>query len=304
MIEFRTLRTDELPDWYAHCGGVFTTDGPEYFQRHFEMDPYADEKLIFVAMEGNVIVSTVRVFARQVWLNGRAVPMGGIGEVSTNAAYRRQGLAARLLNMAIEAMNARQIPLSILFGSQGIYERAGWRFCPGQVTEVAASALPPLAEGMAVRPFVPEDLGAVMGIYDLFAGRLSGAILRSPAYWRQWVLPQWHQPQVLTCEGRPVAYGCVRPSRSDPTTMHVPELCAAPQGEAMLGAFLGALARQQGCLAIRFLTRLVPQLEGRRETVGNLMMVRLNRPLDGLSDSDALVKRMATEAGMFGVDSF
>lgn len=304
MIEFRTLPRDELPAWYTHCGGVFVADGPDYFRRHFEMDPNADENLIFVAMEDGAILSTVRVFVREIWLDGRTVAMGGIGEVSTNAAYRRRGLAGRLLEMAISAMNEREMPVSILGGDQGIYKRSGWRFCPGQMTETVVSALPPLSERLDIRPFAPGDLDAAMGMYDLFAGRLNGAIVRSPAYWVQWVLPQWREPMVLLYEGDAVAYGCAAPSRSDPATLHVSEMCAAPQGEAFLGAFLRALAARRGASAVRFLTRLAPQVEGRRETIDNIMMVRLNRPLWNLDDSDALALKMAGAAGMFGVDSF
>lgn len=302
MITYRTLKPSELESWYAHCHSVFTEDAPGYFKGHYEMDPHAETDMIFVAVDGMEIAATVRVFCRTVWLHGRAVAMGGIGEVSTKAAYRRQGLAGNLLRMAIAQMEARGMPVSILYGNQPLYERLGWRFCPVRFSQVEAETLPSLPEDAGVRAYAPEDLAALMGMYDLFAGRLDGAVLRNEAYWRRWVLAQWTEPAVLLLKGRPAAYCCARPSK-DGGLFHAEEICAAPQAEALLPGFLRTLAEADGCARIRFRTPLCPSIHGIQNDDPHGMMVRLNLPLEGTADSDALAASMQ-HAGMFRVDHF
>lgn len=302
MMIYRTLKPSELEAWYAHCHSVFTGDEDGYFRQHYEGDPHADPDMIFVAMDGERIASTVRVFCREVLLHGRAVPMGGIGEVSTKAAYRRQGLAGTLLEMSIVQMEARGMPVSILFGSQPMYERMGWRARAERMTNVEAAALPALPEGVAVRPYAPEDLDAVMGMYALFAGRLDGAVLRGEPYWRQWVLPQWRAPSVLLVEGRPAAYCCAHPGK-DGVTLVAEELCAAPQAEALLPGYLRALAETEGLARVRFHTPLIPHITGTQPDALRDMMVRLNLPVEGLDSSGALAEAMEN-AGMFAVDHF
>ena len=49
--------------------------------------------------------------------------------VYTEEAYRRRGIAGRLLNMAVEDMRAKGItPLYLLTDHTGFYERYGWEF--------------------------------------------------------------------------------------------------------------------------------------------------------------------------------
>jgi predicted N-acetyltransferase YhbS len=303
MIEFRTLRAEALPAWYAHCQGVFTGERDGYFRDHFEMDPQSDPSLIFVAMDGDAIAATVRVFPRQMWLAGRAIAIGGIGEVSTKPAYRRQGLAQALLTLSIEAMEARDMPVSMLFGNQKIYLASGWHFCPQHHALLDAGALPPLPEGAVVRPFCAEDLPAVMGLYDLYVGRMHGALLRSADYWRRWVLPQWKSPHVLELSGHPVAYCCETPNhRANPHLYTASDCAAAPDAQALLPAMLGAVACSLGRNEVLVPKPLLPQPMGTAQTVHENLMLRLNRPMAGIADTDALVRAMGQAAGGCGVD--
>lgn len=301
---YRTLQPHELDAWYAHCHSVFRNDPPGYFSRHYTGDPDADAELIFVAVDGDRIVSTVRVFQRRIWLHGRAVPMGGIGEVSTAPDYRRRGIAADLLQMAIAAMEARGMPVSILFGDQRIYEAAGWRFCPVRFTEAEITELPTLSKEAAIRAFSADDLPTLMGIYDLYAGRMDGAVLRSEAYWRQWVLPQWREPYVLLVDQRPAAYCCAHvKDAGQGRALRVDELCAAPQAESLLPGFIRQVASMEEASSMRVFASLLPGISGKDYTSPQGMMVRLNLPMDEIRDSQALSASMV-HAGMFPVDGF
>lgn len=298
MIEFRTLRGDELDAWGAHCQGVFTADRDGYFRDHFLFDPAADFRLVFVAVDEGAIVSTVRVFDRTVWLGGRAVHMGGIGEVSTKEAYRRQGLAGRLLEMAIGAMVSRGMEISILFGSQRLYHAMGWRACETEWVGASAEALP---GEIAVRPFCEDELPLLMGLYDLYAGRMNGAVLRSEAYWRRWVLPQCDRFHVICLADVPIGY-CVPTRKED--ALVVDELCVLPGKEAAMEAAVRGAARLFGKESVRVRRALLPGLSGERLEPTRSLMVRLNTEMEGISDSDALVRAMGDAAGMCFVDGF
>lgn len=299
---FRTLKPEEFDAWCDHSQRMFAEERPGYFRDHFMMDPGGDLSLIFVAMDEGTIAATVRVFVRTIWLFGRTVPMGGIGEVSTNPAYRRQGLASELLQLAIAAMEARGMPVSILFGDQKIYAQAGWRFCDLPKRKIMTPMLPALAQDAQVRPFVPGDLDAVMGMYDLYIGRMNGAIVRSEAYWKRWVLPQWRSPFVLEREGRPVAYGCM-PVEKNGQRLYVSELCAIPGEEGSLPGFVGHFAREYGCEHALVSAPLMQSVPG-EEPFKFDMMVRLNSPVEGFTDTESLVAAMSQSAGMCSVDSF
>lgn len=300
---FRHLEPNEVERWAMHCEEVFGLEDAGYFLRHYRQDPTADASLIFVAMDGEEIASTVRVFRRDIWLHGRVVAMGGIGEVSTKPAYRKKGLAAELLQMAIAAMEERGIPVSILFGDQKIYEKAGWRFCAIPLVYSEVAALKPLPGDVIIRPFEEGDLPTLMGLYDLYAGRLDGAVVRSEAYWRSWVLPQWQVPQVLVQNGRPVAYCCMQRGQQDTHRLWAQEIAAAPHATQLLGGFLRALAEQQGCIQVAYLSPLLPDVPDAVPLPAHTMMVRLNSPVEDCRTSDGLVASMQ-HAGMFPVDGF
>ncbi len=304
MIEFRTLRTEELPQWYAHCHSVFKLDDPEYFQRHYQYDPHADTSMIFVAMDGEKIASTIRVFVRRMYLLGRLVPAGGIGEVSTQPEYRRQGLAGRLLDMAIEEMARRGMEITTLFGNKHLYTEKGWRFCQFKTRMMDIASLPPLAQGLSIRPFQANDLPTVMGLYDLYAGRLNGAVSRTEAYWQRWVLPQWQAPEMLIRDGRPVAYTIVQAGKDGSGT--VKELCAAPDAGPLLVSFLRQIAEPAGIQHLSCMASLLPEdAPGNVESIPSHLMVRSLRPIQGIEDSDALAAIMSEKgAGTFSVDWF
>ncbi|MCL1796038.1 MAG: hypothetical protein FWG37_04005, partial [Clostridia bacterium] len=201
---------------------------------------------------------------------------------------------------SIDAMKLRGMTVSVLFGRQALYERMGWRFC-GSTWTIANALETVLPEGFSVRAFRAGDLPYVMGFYDLCAGRLNGAVIRSDAYWMRWVLPQWREPVVLAREERVVGYFTGVKRESDYVT---DELCAAPGMEGALADALTQKAFSEGCIKLRFRSALMPEFPGSREVSERAMMVRLNHELCGLNDSDELVEKMEARAGFFEVDGF
>ncbi len=193
MVEFRALRASEMDAWFDHCAAVFnqTNDfeaSRQYFMNHWYNDPWRERHGILVAVDAGEILSTVRVFHRRIYLAGDVFTMGGIGEVSTKAAYRRRGLSGRLLEMAITYMDAEGMDFSMLAtGTPGHYSRFGWE----EVTTYWKQAeISPLQCGdiRLLRLQEPEELQQIMNLYELYSSRLNGAIVRGRwDYWQDWV---------------------------------------------------------------------------------------------------------------------
>jgi len=199
--QVRGLRSEELEAWLEFVYGVFKdakgTAAPprSYFLRHVENDPGAVERLsedILVAVgEQDKFIGSLRIFRRRVYLKGSAVSAAGIGEVSVASAYRRQGIASRLLEEASTRMRAAGFALSFLHtsSSESLYRSLGWISVPQKfvrvVREVAHSHrdhIETLALGSEV------EIQRCSEAYAEFASRFDGCIVRDdPAYWQRWV---------------------------------------------------------------------------------------------------------------------
>jgi len=156
----------------------------EFFVRYFEHDPAFRDDLCFVAADGDRLVSTLQVFAKDVRLGGTTVRVGGIGNVYTAPEYREQGTASQLLTRAIAAMDALGFDLSLLFAVRlAFYGRHGWVSHPRQFVFIDAGTVAD-SSGVRIEPFDPErDLAEVMALYDAYNGSLAGTVVRDRRYW-------------------------------------------------------------------------------------------------------------------------
>ncbi len=193
LIEFRTLLSSELEAWFDHCALVFNQyqdlDATrQYFMNHWHNDPWRDRHAIFVAVDSGEIVSTVRVFDRRIYLAGEEFTMGGIGEVSTKVAYRRQGLSGKLLEMSIAYMEAEGLDFSMLgTGTPKHYSRYGWEPVP---TYWQRAEIHPVKSPCArlINFQEPGELLEIMELYHWYAQKCNGTIIRNHwEYWQKWV---------------------------------------------------------------------------------------------------------------------
>lgn len=209
-MRYRTLKESELSAWAEHCAQVFAgpTDTPEYFTSHYLNDPWRDPNAVFIAEEDGQIASTLRVFKREMWLCGERVPMGGIGEVCTKEQYRGQGLSGKLLQNAIEYMEAQNLAVSVLFtGINKHYARYGWFTRPQRRVRIPLDQCAALPEGSVLRPMTDADIPHVARLYRAGAPRIDGAVVRDhPDYWTNWARREWKRPHVLELDDRLIGY--------------------------------------------------------------------------------------------------
>ncbi|HEY3365577.1 MAG TPA: GNAT family N-acetyltransferase [Symbiobacteriaceae bacterium] len=214
-VAIRALRPEELDDWLDFVHRVFGV-AREYFARHWGCDPWRNLESIRVAVHGGRIVATLRIFHRTIYLGGVPVSIGGIGEVSTDPDYRRQGLSGLLLEDACRRMAELGMAVSVLFaGRQGHYTRHGWAPVPIPFgvtelkvrTDLLGNLTSATFDGLAVNPVSPADAPDLAALYGACASGLNGTLVRDhPGYWWDWLPAEWPEVWVARAGDRPVGY--------------------------------------------------------------------------------------------------
>lgn len=140
-IEYRTLSESELDEYFKFLVEIFPHRDDTFFRSHWFADPKRDLNSVFVATHDNRIVSSVRIHWRDILLDGRVLPMGGIGEVSTLPSHRGMGLASCLLKSAWKQMSDRRVELSALHtrSAAPLYAKHGWQSVPLEFIDVPFS---------------------------------------------------------------------------------------------------------------------------------------------------------------------
>lgn len=81
----------------------------------------------YVCLDGDRIVAGLGVIEND--FHNRKDLTPNICAVYTEAAYRRQGIAGRLLHMAVDDLKSKGIsPIYLVTDHTGFYERYGWEF--------------------------------------------------------------------------------------------------------------------------------------------------------------------------------
>jgi len=121
---------------------------------------------------------------------------GRVSHVFTRPDMRRQGHAARLLELTIAAMRADGCRWSILATTdegRPLYERYGWRPLPIRQTVCTFSdKRPPLSGAYAIQPYdpvhAPDGWAAIAPIYDAYNAARPLTIVRDAPYWRNYAI--------------------------------------------------------------------------------------------------------------------
>ncbi|MHA1949460.1 MAG: GNAT family N-acetyltransferase [Candidatus Thorarchaeota archaeon] len=142
--------------------GVFEDDWVHSWRNYWnrpENDDWA-----YVATKNDTVVSTLAYFVKrnQNTIRGNPICFSGVWAVTTDSAYRRQGLLKGIYDKAFSDMNERGVVLSILepspyLGAQIAYERMGYV----------------VAEKRVKHSFSPDALKPIEGVKDISARELN-----------------------------------------------------------------------------------------------------------------------------------
>lgn len=146
-----------------------------------------DTELVYVAEEDGVPRATATVLPLEVYVDGAAVPMGGIAAVATHPAYRRKRLAGELMQTVLRGMRERGFHLSMLDPfAHAFYRRHGYELAAESVAyDLSPAELTGSAEQSHLRERRETDLPAMKGLLERESARHQLGARRSDARWRQ-----------------------------------------------------------------------------------------------------------------------
>ncbi|HLI79565.1 MAG TPA: GNAT family N-acetyltransferase [Candidatus Binataceae bacterium] len=183
MIEYRAAKRaerDEVLDllarWY---------NDREFFARYNQNDPTFRDELCVVALDAGHIVSTVQIFDRRINIEGKSLPMGGIGSVFTREDYRHKRVASGLMNLAVTTLEREGFEVSLLFAERlTFYNQFGWKELTRHFS-VLPNALSVRAPRFDIDVFdAARDLSRVMELHRAYSGCFDVTAVRDEAAWR------------------------------------------------------------------------------------------------------------------------
>lgn len=267
--DYRLLRTDEVDaaaDLWAdqHDDPGLDSEQHRAWRREFRSIPdHETGTRVAVADDGSLL--SIVHYGRQGMhdADGCLQPVGRVSYVFTRPEARRQGHAARLLELTIAAMRADGCRWSLLATSdegRPLYERYGWRPLPiRQIACAFHGAQPSLDGPYVVRPYdpvtEPDGWTPLMPIYAAYSTGRPLTIVRDAAYWRHYALrvDRWlsagfgvvlvaRRAGALDDDSLPCAYVIAGFSRDH--GVRIAELGALPGDEEALSPLLGAVAER------------------------------------------------------------
>jgi GNAT superfamily N-acetyltransferase len=163
--ELGRCRPEELYDLVDLANRVFRAQRPgdmgAEYPLVFELPNV--EHLLVARHEGR-IVSHVGICLRDAAILGAPLTVASIGAVATDPDHRGAGLATALMEDARRHAVERGASLMLISGGRGLYHRLGYVEV-GSFLKYTLPAGPPAPE-FGVAPFHPDDLGAVVSLYQ------------------------------------------------------------------------------------------------------------------------------------------
>jgi len=183
------IKPIEYEELYEVLAVAFEKTPWDYFRPFYENDPWMKDDFVFVIRDNGKIVSSVTVFDRTVWIEGKRVKMGGIGNVGTLPSFRGKGLAGLILDKCRELMKKEGFDVSLLFaGPVPLYEKHGWSslkvfsYVFSDFKEIKVDPL------ITVRPISWEkERFIVRQIHSEFIKQVNFATERNMVYWNSYV---------------------------------------------------------------------------------------------------------------------
>jgi predicted acetyltransferase len=126
-IEIRTMREDEAPAW-LDCAATTFLDRIDLAKVAEEVKPLWDFGRVWGALDGELVVGTLRTWASELTLPGcDRLPASAVSGVSVRATHRRRGILSRVVAAEHAAARERGEAIAMLYASEyPIYGRFGY----------------------------------------------------------------------------------------------------------------------------------------------------------------------------------
>lgn len=159
--------------------------------------------------EEEVLQAKLTLLPLEAYIQGKAVPMGGIAGVATWPEHRRQGNVAKLLTNTLKVMYEQGQELSFLHPFLiPFYRKFGWEvYCEYKKYTLPTAKFPPKTDmtGTVRRDAAP--LETLQDLYDAYAVQYNGTLKRDEEWWKERVLDDsMHHCVFYTPEGAAQGY--------------------------------------------------------------------------------------------------
>jgi predicted acetyltransferase len=226
-------------------------------RRNFTASRFGSLDDLVVAERGDDIVGQAFLFPLESWFGGRAVPMGAVASLAIALEARGQGVGTALLGQLHVASDVRGDALTMLYAfRQRFYARLGYGTSSSRRRLAIDPASIPsswraLARGR-VRRARGEDKAAMRAAYTRAAGKTSGWLTRSDAFWDRHLARERRHFLVAEQLGRTgvagyVAFELVQEEAHAATSITVDEIVADDDVTRL--ALIGALAAMRDQVA-------------------------------------------------------
>ncbi|QUL54462.1 GNAT family N-acetyltransferase [Paenibacillus tritici] len=206
-MEIRKLRNEEFEDSLSLSEYAFQykVTGEDRVRAREKFKP--DQ--IWGLFEGEGIGAQLTLLPLQAYIQGRPVSMGGIAGVATWPENRRQGYVAHLLTHALKTMNEAGQTLSFLHPFLiPFYRKFGWEiYCEYKKYTIPVGKFPHKTEIQGAVKRGTADIAVFQQLYDTFAMRYNGTLLRPEQWWKERVLDEdTHTGVFYSEQGEPEGY--------------------------------------------------------------------------------------------------
>lgn len=183
-LELRGCKTnEELHAVVELCDAAFDKTAKEYFERHLFNDTTLSLDDTRILLKDGVIVSSVQVFPRTIYIGGKRVLMGGIGNVATLPSERKKGHAEKVLRDSMDYVKRKGFKVSLLTTTiNEFYEKFGFKTIKRQLIHL--NVLPRTDQSRVRVVDWGRDMDRVMQLYDEYNTGSTGPIVRDAAYWQ------------------------------------------------------------------------------------------------------------------------
>lgn len=280
----RTLKENEIEKWIDFVWGIFPYESRSYFENQWYNDPLQDINGIIIAVDEDYkILSTVRVFFRDLNLNGNKVRSGGIGSVGTLEEHRGKGLSKAVFKEAIKLMKSRDVKISFLLSgvqNEGYYNSLGYfkSILKYKTCTISKDTSYPI-DYYIRNVDMDKDLSSLIKMHEYFTTSFNGNISRNEEYWKKWFATISGETKIaVTNNGDIIAY--IHISDYD-NIIGVCEFGMMPGYEDIFDSFIVKICEKRNNININvfFASAIQSSLPLIKTSQACLCMFRLNKPL-------------------------
>ena len=206
-MEIRPLRAEHFDERMALSQFAFQyTLTPEQLE---ERRAWFRPEREWGVFEDGRLLAAMTLLPLEIWVHGRKMAMGGLAGVATWPEARRRGCVDGLLRHGLETMRQAGQTVSMLYPfSFPFYRRYGWELTVERKTyTLEPRHFPPRASVPGRVERVAKDAALLDGVYETFASRYTGTLVRTPEWWERRVFVKPGLAAVYyNGEGKPEGY--------------------------------------------------------------------------------------------------